>query len=322
MKKIYQQIKKKIYQPPVQSLNLKIPKAEDIIKKVKTIEIAARSKLNVSYTGSYRTIFRGRGLEFDRVREYQEKDEIRSIDWNVTARTGKLYVKNYTEERELNIYFFIDASASSLFHFQGKSQKEVAAEICCSLGFSALHNTDKVGLLLFTDRIEKFLKAKKGKNYILQIIQEVLKTSFTTRHTNIVSALEKVENIMRTKSVIFFISDFLDNSEYSKILQKIHSKHEIILIDLHLSLQKFLNEKITLDVQDMETGMLQTIYPDSKNWTNQHLQRKELQNFLKKNNPLYFPIKNYQNPILELASYLSPKSSIRKIGQSKKKIVL
>ena len=322
MKEFFKQIKKKIYQPPVQALDLKIPKAEELLKKVKTIEIAARSKLNVSYTGNYRTLFRGRGLEFDRVREYQEKDEIRSIDWNITARTGKLYVKNYTEERELNIYFFIDASASTLFHFHGKSQKEVAAEICCCLGFSALHNTDKVGLLLFTDKIEKFLKAKKGKNYILQIIREVLKTSFTARRTNIASALEKVENIIRTKSVIFFISDFLDDSEYSKTLQKIHFKHEIILIDLHLILQKFLNEKITLEVQDMETGMLKTIYPSGKKWTEQRFQRKELKNFLKKNNPLYFPIKDYQNPVLELASYLSPKSSARKIGQSKKKIVL
>lgn len=323
MKKIFQKIIKKIVQPPPQFTPQKMLEEKELLKKVKKIEIAAKSKLNLSFTGNYQTTFRGKGLEFDRVREYQEKDEVRSIDWNVTARTGKLYVKNYTEERELNIYFLVDVSASAFFQFKGKSQREIAAEICCCLGFSALQNLDKVGLLLFTDKMERFIKAKKGKNSILQIVREILNYPAQSRQTNTAQALGKFNNILSNKSVIFLISDFLDQSNYSKVLQKIHLKHEIILIDICVFFQDLLSQEIFLEAQDMETGMLKTINTYDKKWQkNQNFQRPQLQEFLNNNHPLYLNIKNYQDPIKELARFFSPKSTSRKIGQTRARILL
>ena len=323
MKQFFQKIKNKIFQPAPQFAHKTMISEKELLKKVKKIEIAARSKLNLSFLGNYQTIFRGKGLEFDRVREYQENDEVRSIDWNVTARTGKLYVKNYTEERELNIYFLVDVSASAFFQFQGKSQREIAAEICCHLGLSALKNSDKVGLVLFSDRVEKILKAKKGQKYALQIVRELLVHSCQSRQTNIAMALDKLEHIFRHRSVIFLISDFLDNSHYSQVLQRISLKHEIVLIDLCIFFQKFLCEQVFLEIQDMESGKLQILNTYDQKWQKeQNFERKELQKFLAKQQPLYLAIQNYQEPVTELIKFFSPKSSFRKIGQTRAPITI
>jgi uncharacterized protein (DUF58 family) len=323
MKEIFRKIKKKIVQPAPRFASKEVMDERELLKKVKKIEIAAKSRLNLSFSGNYQTTFRGKGLEFDRVREYQEKDEVRSIDWNVTARTGKLYVKNYNEERELNIYFLVDVSSSAFFQFKERTQREIAAEICCCLGFSALQNLDKIGLLLFTDKIEKFLKAKKGKNYILQIVREILKYPPQSKQTNMAQALDKLNNMLTSKSVIFLISDFLDQSQYPKALQKIGLKHEVILIDICVFFQDLLAQKMFLETQDMETGQVKTIDTYNKNWReHQSFQREQLQKFLNSSQPLYLKIKNYHDPISELAKFLSPKSSSRKIGQTRTRILL
>lgn len=323
MKEFFLKIKKKIFQPTPHFQLQEIMDEKELLKKVKKIEIAAKSKINLSFAGNYQTAFLGKGLEFDRVREYQEKDEMRSIDWNVTARTGKLYVKNYTEERDLNIYFLVDTSASSFFQFQGKTQREIAAEISCCLGFSALQNLDKVGLMLFTDRIEKFLKAKKGRNHILRIIKELLKYPTKSRQTNMEKSLNKLNNLLISKSIIFLISDFLDHSNYSKVLQKIHLKHEIVLVDLCVFFQNQLPKNVFLEVQDMETGKLKVIDTYQKDWQEkQNFARPELQKFINNARPLYFVIKNYQDPIKDLAKFLSSKSNFRKIGQTRSRILL
>ena len=323
MKNFFLKIKKKIFYPTPHFIPKKIVDEKELLKKIKKIEITAKSKLNISFTGNYQTTFRGKGLEFDSVREYQENDEMRNIDWNVTARTGKLFVKNYTEERELNIYFLVDASASSFFQIKGKTQREISAEICCCLSLSALKNLDKVGLILFTDKIEKFLKAKKGKSYILQIIRELLKYPTQSRQTNMEKALDKLNNLLKSKSIIFLISDFLDQSNYHTVLQKIHLKHEIILVDLCIFFHKQISKKIFLEIQDMETGQLQTIDTYQKNWQEkQKFTRQKLQNFISNTNPLYIRIKNYQNPMEELTKFFSLKSNSRKIGQTRSRIIL
>ena len=183
-----------------------IPK--QILKKVKKIEIHTRGLVNDLFGGEYHSVFKGRGMTFSEVREYQPGDDIRLIDWNVTARTGAPFVKIFEEERELTVFILVDISGSGNFGSLDQLKRDFASEIAAVLGFSAIKNNDKVGLILFSDEIEKFLIPKKGKSHVLRVIRELLYTKPKSRRTSIKKALDYLLNVAKRKSVVFLISDF------------------------------------------------------------------------------------------------------------------
>ena len=203
--------------------------SEEVLKKVKQIEIQTRKLVNEVFSGEYHSAFKGRGMEFAEVREYQYGDDIRMIDWNVTARSSSTYVKIMEEERELTVYFMIDNSASGLFGSIQQAKSEIAAEICSVLAFSALKNGDKIGLLSFTDKIEKYLSPRKGKGYALQLIREILFGEHDSKGTDLASALRFLSKVAHKKSVVFVVSDFY-NTDFDMELKALSNKHDVILI--------------------------------------------------------------------------------------------
>jgi len=204
-----------------------IPK--EILKKVKRIEIQTRGLVNDVFSGEYHSVFKGRGMEFSEVREYQFGDDIRTIDWNVTARMGKPFVKIFEEERELTVVLLVDVSSSGEFGTVNQMKGEIAAEICALLAFSAIKNNDKVGLIVFTDEVEKFVKPKKGKSHVLRVVREILYHKPKGRGTDIGKALEFLSRITHRRSVVFLVSDFI-NTDYEKALQIANRRHDIIAI--------------------------------------------------------------------------------------------
>tara|TARA_Y100000748_G_C15493722_1_gene487449 strand:- start:486 stop:1361 length:876 start_codon:yes stop_codon:yes gene_type:complete len=207
-----------------------IPK--QILKKVKKIEIHTRGLVNDLFGGEYHSVFKGRGMTFSEVREYQPGDDIRLIDWNVTARTGAPFVKIFEEERELTVFILVDISSSGNFGSLDQLKRDFASEIAAVLGFSAIKNNDKVGLILFSDEIEKFLIPKKGKSHVLRVIRELLYTKPKSRRTSIKKALDYLLNVAKRKSVVFLISDFLDDDYWSS-LKVVNRKHDLIGIRLY-----------------------------------------------------------------------------------------
>ena len=184
-----------------------IPK--EILKKVKRIEIATRGLVNDVFSGEYHSVFKGRGMEFAEVREYQIGDDIRNIDWNVTARSDHPYVKVFDEERELTVMLMVDVSSSGNFGTTSQMKGEVAAELCAVLAFSAIKNNYKVGLMIFSDKIEKFIPPRKGKQHVLRVIREILYFKPEDSRTNLNVALEYLSRVIKRKSIVFLISDFL-----------------------------------------------------------------------------------------------------------------
>ena len=183
-------------------------KTTEILKKIRTLEIKTRGLVETAFAGNYHSVFKGRGMNFEDVREYQPGDEIRAIDWNVTARMGNAFVKKFTEERELTVMLVVDVSASGNFGSTTQSKRELAAEVACLLAFSAIRNNDKVGLLLFTDRVELFIPPKKGRSHTLRIIREILFFEPQGRGTEPGLALDYLNKIVTRRAVVFFISDF------------------------------------------------------------------------------------------------------------------
>ncbi len=235
-----------------------IPK--ELAKQIRYIQIFTNRAVNSSLAGGYNSVFKGRGMEFDEVREYQPGDEIRTIDWNVTARTGHPFVKRYIEERELTVVFAVDISASGSFGSTTKKKSEVAAELCALLAFSAIKNNDKVGLLLFSEGIELFIPPKKGVPHVLRIIREVLYYKASKPGTNITQALEYMAKVMRRQGVIFLISDFFcDNFERS--LGFLSRKHDMIAVSINDRRELELPALGLIQLQDAETG--QTIVVDT-----------------------------------------------------------
>ena len=206
-----------------------IPK--EILKKIKRIEIRTGRLVNDVFAGKYESVFKGRGMEFHEVREYVPGDDIRSIDWNVTARTGRPYVKKFVEERELTILLMADMSGSGYFGSIEKMKSEIMAEIGAVLAFSAIKNNDKVGLLLFTDRVEKFIAPKKGRLHVLRVIRELLYYTPEGKKTDISAALEYLGKVLKKRAVIFLISDFID-SGYERLLRILNKRHDIVAISI------------------------------------------------------------------------------------------
>src|SRR5438128_375033 len=225
----------------------------EILKKIKTLEIKTRGLVETAFAGDYHSVFKGRGMNFEDVREYQPGDEIRSIDWNVTARLGSAFVKKFTEERELTVMLIVDVSASGNFGSTMQSKRELAAEVACLLAFSAIRNNDKVGLLLFTDRVELFIPPKKGRSHTLRLIREILFFQPAGRGTEPALALDYLNKIVTRRAVVFFISDF-QAPDFSHALAVSGRRHDFIAIHIQDEREKVLPNVGIIALEDAETG--------------------------------------------------------------------
>jgi uncharacterized protein (DUF58 family) len=228
---------------------------KEIIQKIRRIQITAGRLVNESLAGEYHSVFKGRGMEFDEVREYQDGDDIRTIDWNVTSRTGHPFVKRYVEERELTVMLLVDASASGVFGSCDKTKSEIAAEISALLAFCANKNNDRVGMILFTDCVEKFIVPKRGSTHVLRVIREVLFHKPEHRGTSIQKALDRLNLVVHRHSVVFLISDLLDQG-FEQSLKVANRKHDIVIIQTMDSREKELPAAGILEMRDAETGKI------------------------------------------------------------------
>jgi uncharacterized protein (DUF58 family) len=228
-----------------------IPK--EILKKVRRIEISTRGLVNDVLSGEYHSVFKGRGMEFSEVREYQIGDDIRTIDWNVTARHGHPYVKVFEEERELTVMLMVDASSSGEFGSYQQMKGEIAVEICALLAFSAIKNNDKVGLIIFTDKIEKFVPPRKGKSHVLRVLRELLYFKPEDQRTDIGLAMEYFSQVIHRRSVVFLISDFLSRG-FERPLRIASQKHDIIAIHMIDPRELELPPLGFIELEDAETG--------------------------------------------------------------------
>jgi len=227
--------------------------AADLLKKVRKIEIKTRGLTNQVFAGEYHSAFKGKGMTFSEVREYQYGDSIRNIDWNVTARFNKPFVKIFEEERELTVIIIIDVSASKVFGTQMQYKSDLIIELAAVLSFSAIQNNDKIGVILFSDVVEKFIPPKKGKKHILRIIRDLLEFEPKHKGTNISGALEFFTNAIKKKSTAFLISDFIDE-DYEKSLQIANNKHDIMAIKVYDKRETKLPNVGLFKLVDAETG--------------------------------------------------------------------
>lgn len=225
----------------------------ELIKKVRKIEIRTKGLVNQIFSGEYHSVFKGRGMAFSEVREYQFGDDIRTIDWNVSARFNHPYVKVYEEERELTVMLLVDVSGSGEFGTVQQMKKDIAAELCAVLAFSALQNNDKVGVIFFSDIIEKFIPPKKGRTHILRIVRELLDFQPTHRKTNLTEGLRYLTSAIKKRSIAFLISDFLDEG-YDDALKIAARKHDLIGVRLFDPRETELSSIGLLRVVDAETG--------------------------------------------------------------------
>ncbi len=233
-----------------ESRNL-IPK--EILRKVRRLEITTRSMVNDVFSGEYHSVFKGRGMEFSEVREYQFGDDIRTIDWNVTARYGHPFVKVYEEERELTVMLMVDASSSGEFGTFERMKGEIAVEICALLAFSAIKNNDKVGLIIFTDKVEKFVPPRKGKAHVLRVLRELLYFKPEDRRTDIAAALEYLSRVIRRRSVVFLVSDFL-SKDFEQAMRIANKKHDIVCIHIVDPRELELPNVGYIELEDAELG--------------------------------------------------------------------
>lgn len=241
--------------------------SNDLLKKVRKIEIKTRALSNQIFAGEYHSAFKGRGMAFSEVREYQIGDDVRNMDWNVTARTGTPYIKVFEEERELTVMLLIDASGSGLFGTSSKTKKDLTAEIAAVLSFSASINNDKVGALFFSTRVEKFIPPKKGRSHLLRIIREVLEFRPQEKGTDIGEALRFLTNAMKKRCTAFLLSDMLDidrqtfRPRYEDALKVAVNRHDLSVINIYDERDRSLPDVGLLPFRDAETG--QTVYVDT-----------------------------------------------------------
>ena len=236
-----------------------IPK--EILRKVRQIEIRTNRLVDNVLGGEYNSAFRGRGMEFEEVREYQPGDEIRTIDWNVTARTGAPFVKAFREERELTVITLVDVSPSERFGSAGQQKVELAAEFSAVVAFSAIRNGDKVGTILFTDQVEKYVPPKKGKKHVLRLLRELLTFQPHSRGTDLAEALKFLAKVQRRKATVFVISDFID-TDFEKALAAVRGKHDVIAVRTSDPREAELPDVGLVSLEDAETG--EVIVVDSR----------------------------------------------------------
>ncbi len=225
----------------------------EILKKVRRIQILTAAMVNDFFAGQYHSAFKGRGMEFDEVREYQPGDDVRSIDWNVTARAGRPFVKSYREERELTVMLLVDVSASQEFGTRAQLKSQLAAELGATLALSAIQNNDKVGMLLFTDRVERFVPARKGARHVLRIIRELLYHEPAGRGTDVGVALRYLDRVLSRRSVVFVISDF-EAPDFSGPLRVVRHRHDVIPIVVGDERERRLPPVRFVELLDPESG--------------------------------------------------------------------
>jgi uncharacterized protein (DUF58 family) len=237
--------------------------ARDILKKVRQIEIRTNRLVNDSLAGEYHSVFRGRGMDFDEVREYVPGDEIRTIDWNVTARAGRPFVKKFTEERELTILLLVDVSASGNFGSTHQSKRELAAELASVLAFSAIRNSDKVGLILFTDQVEQYIPPKKARRHVLRVVREILYFQPQRRGTNVAHALDFANSVTSRRAVAFLISDFQSSGNQDtalgvlrRAMRQTHRRHDLVAVRIQDPNEVALPAVGLLAMEDAETSEL------------------------------------------------------------------
>lgn len=243
------------------------PTTIELMKKIRRIEIRTRHLVQDLFAGNYLSVFKGRGIEFDQVRKYELGDDVRSVDWNVTARMGELHVKRFVEERELTMLLVVDMSASNDFGTQGQFKRDAAIEMAAMLAFSAVRNNDKVGLLLFTDRIEKYIPPRKGRKHILRLLRELLGFRPTGRGTDINYAIEHANRMMKRRGIFVLVSDFQNDPEsYRQALLMAGKRHDLIAIDLRDPMETNIANVGLLSLQDAETGELVEVDTSDAAW--------------------------------------------------------
>ena len=232
-----------------------------ILGRIRQLEIRTRRLVNDSMVGEYHSVFKGRGMDFEEVREYVPGDEVRTIDWNVTARAGRPFVKKFTEERELTILLLVDVSASGQFGSTAQSKREVAAELASALAFSAIRNSDKVGLLLYSDRIERYLAPKKGRRHVLRVVREILYHEPTGRGTDTVKALDVASHVLHRRAIVFLISDFKtpgdperNRTDLRRAVRQTNRRHDLIAVRIEDPLERTLPDVGVIAIEDAETG--------------------------------------------------------------------
>ena len=240
--------------------------ASELIKKVRKIEIKTRGLSQNIFAGEYHTAFKGRGMTFAEVREYQYGDDIRDIDWNLTARHNRPYVKVYEEERELTVMLLVDVSGSRNFGACGDAKKNVTAELAATLAFSSIQNNDKVGVIFFSDKIEKFIPPKKGRKHILLIIREIIDFTPESQGTDIDVALRFLTNALKKRSTAFLISDFIDGHDYFSSMSIANRKHDLAAIQIYDRRDAQLPDIGLVRMRDMETGQERWIDTSSKKY--------------------------------------------------------
>ena len=281
----------------------------EILKKVRLIEIKTRHIVNNIFGGEYHSAFKGMGMEFAEVREYYPGDDIRAIDWNVTARTGKPFIKKYDEERELTVMLIVDVSASGFFGTGDSLKSDIMIELASILSFSAIKNNDKVGLLLFSDKIEEFIPPKKGKSHVLRVIREMIYHKAKDRKTDISIALEHIQKVLKRKSIIFLLSDFWDNS-YQQTMKLINKKHDLINIQIldkaEIAIPKLGMVKFH-DAETQKSAWIDTNNKQVQNISTKYIQNKNkvIKEFCKKNKIDFISIdtaEGYLNPLEQFFS--------------------
>jgi uncharacterized protein (DUF58 family) len=252
----------------------------ELLKKVRKIEIKTRGLSSQIFSGEYHSAFKGRGMAFSEVREYTPGDEIRTIDWNVTARFGHPFVKIFDEERELTVILLVDISASDSFGTQVQIKKSLITEICAVLSFSAIQNNDKIGIIFFSDKIEKFIPPKKGKSHCLRIIRELLEIKPESSKTNISQALKYLTNVVKKRSTVFLLSDFIDDN-FEDALKLANKKHDLVSLRIHDRRERELPAMGTVLFKDAETGAEKWINTSDRKVINAYKS-----NYLKRENDL------------------------------------
>ena len=256
---------------------------KEVLRKIRRIEITTSRLVTDFLSGQYESVFKGRGIEFDEVREYQPGDEIRTIDWNVTARMGHPFVKKFVEERQLTVMILLDASSSSSFGTTKRYKKELAAEVSAVLAFAAIQNNDRIGLIIFTDRIEKFVPPRKGLHHVLRVVREALYFTPKGKGTDIAGALRYLDNVIARRAVTFIISDFFAK-DFKKPLSIANKRHDVVAITIADPREAELPNAGIVELVDAETGRSFTIDTSSekvraryaKNASEMHRERAEI----------------------------------------------
>ena len=246
----------------------------DLIARIRRIEITTRKLVSDSFAGEYQSVFKGRGMEFDEVRQYHPGDDVRSIDWNVTARTGEPHVKSYIEERELTVMLVVDVSGSGDFGTRNRFKRELAVELAAVMSFAATTNNDKVGLLLFTDRVESLVPPRKGRSHVLRMVRDLLLFQPEGAGTDITLALNTVHRMLKRRSIIFLVSDFLaDPESYRQAMLVTNRRHAVVAFDLSDPLEHEINNVGVIALEDAESGQLRLVDTGSGEWRQEFTDR-------------------------------------------------